>query len=92
VTIDKFDPNPILININKLKPYWFQDSTTSKGLESTIESGRDTTVIKTRFNITILKMEHAQNFHFWWMEPKTKIRSLKLKTKIKSLKPKTKIW
>jgi hypothetical protein len=23
VTIDKFDPNPTLVNINKLKPYWF---------------------------------------------------------------------
>ncbi len=23
VTIDKFDPNPILVNINKLKPYTF---------------------------------------------------------------------
>jgi hypothetical protein len=23
VTIDKFDPNPILVNINKLKPYIF---------------------------------------------------------------------
>ncbi len=23
VTIDKFDPNPILVNINKLKPYKF---------------------------------------------------------------------
>ncbi len=23
VTIDKFDPNPMLVNINKLKPYKF---------------------------------------------------------------------
>ncbi len=23
ITIDKFDPNPILVNINKLKPYMF---------------------------------------------------------------------
>jgi hypothetical protein len=23
MTIDKFDPNPILVNINKLKPYRF---------------------------------------------------------------------
>jgi hypothetical protein len=28
VTIDKFDPNPILVNINKLKPYrFFKDRT-----------------------------------------------------------------
>jgi hypothetical protein len=23
VIIDKFDPNSMLVNINKLKPYWF---------------------------------------------------------------------
>jgi len=28
ITIDKFDPNPILVNINKLKPYmFFEDKT-----------------------------------------------------------------
>jgi hypothetical protein len=28
VTIDKFDPNPILVNINKLKPYMFIEDIT----------------------------------------------------------------
>jgi hypothetical protein len=39
--VDKFDPNPILVNINKLKPYRFQDTTPSRGLESIVERGRD---------------------------------------------------
>jgi hypothetical protein len=25
VTLDKFDPNPMLVNVNKLKPYQFLD-------------------------------------------------------------------
>jgi hypothetical protein len=28
VTIDKFDPNPMLVNINKLKPYKFIEDKT----------------------------------------------------------------
>jgi len=64
VTIDKFDPNPIFININKLKPYRFQDLSASKGLESTVESERDTTIIKTRFNTTILKNGTCTKFSF----------------------------
>jgi hypothetical protein len=28
VTIDKFNPNPILVNINKLKPYRFMEDKT----------------------------------------------------------------
>jgi hypothetical protein len=28
VTIDKFDPNPVLVNINKLKPYKFIENIT----------------------------------------------------------------
>ncbi len=28
VTLDKFDPNPILVNVNKLKPYRFLDEET----------------------------------------------------------------
>ncbi len=28
MTIDKFDPNPILVNINKLKPYRFVEDHT----------------------------------------------------------------
>jgi hypothetical protein len=28
MTIDKFDPNPILVNINKMKPYRFVEDHT----------------------------------------------------------------
>jgi hypothetical protein len=28
VTIDKFDPNPMLVNVNKLKPYKFIEDRT----------------------------------------------------------------
>jgi hypothetical protein len=38
VNIDKFEPNPILVNINKLKPYWYLDKIL-KGLKVTIERG-----------------------------------------------------
>jgi hypothetical protein len=55
VTIDKFDPNPILVNINKLKPYRFQDPTTYKGLESTVKRGRDTTNTEIGVNTAIPK-------------------------------------
>ncbi len=41
VIVNKFDPNPILVNINKLKPYRFQDTITSKGLESIVKNERD---------------------------------------------------
>ncbi len=54
MTIDKFDPNPILVNINKLKPYWFQHTITSKELELIVETGRDTTNTKKRFHIATL--------------------------------------
>jgi hypothetical protein len=55
VTVNKFDPNPILININKLKPHWFQDKSASRRLESIVERGRDRTNIEIRFNITTLE-------------------------------------
>jgi hypothetical protein len=38
--MDKFDPNPILANINKLKPYMSLEATL-KGLEVQIQGGRD---------------------------------------------------
>jgi hypothetical protein len=53
VTINKFDP--ILVNINKPKPYQFQDTTTSKKLESIIKKGRDTTNTEIKVNTTILE-------------------------------------
>jgi hypothetical protein len=59
VAIDKFDPNPILVNINKLKPYQFQDTTASKGLESTFERGRD--IVNTKMGFHIATLENAQS-------------------------------
>jgi hypothetical protein len=52
---DKFDPNPILVNINKLKPYWFQDSSALKGLKLVVEKGRDITNIEIGVNTTTLE-------------------------------------
>jgi hypothetical protein len=84
VIVNKFDPNPILVNINKLKPYRFQDTAISKRLQSIVERGRDTTNTKIRFHT--ITLENAQgigtNFSFWWMEPKSKSHNLELKTKI----------
>jgi len=37
---DKFEPNPILVNINKLKPIKYLGKV-PKGLEATIEGGRE---------------------------------------------------
>ncbi len=61
VIIDKFDPNPILVNINKSKPYQFQDTIASKGLESIIKWGRDITNTEIGFNVPTL--ENAQNIN-----------------------------
>jgi len=38
--MDKFDLNPILVNINKLNPYQFLEANL-RGLEAQIEKGRD---------------------------------------------------
>jgi len=59
VTINKFDPNPILVNINKLKPCRFQNTSTFKGLKSIIERGRDITNTKIGFNTIILENAHG---------------------------------
>jgi hypothetical protein len=40
INIDKFEPNPILVNINKLKSYQYLDKA-PRGLEATIERGRE---------------------------------------------------
>jgi hypothetical protein len=53
--IDKFDPNPILVNINKLKPYRFQDSITSRGFKLIVKMGRDIANIEIGVNIVILE-------------------------------------
>jgi hypothetical protein len=38
VNVDKFDTNPLLVNVNKLKPYWHLKLTLNR-LESQIEGG-----------------------------------------------------
>ncbi len=38
VNIDKFEPNPILVNINKFKPYKYLGKA-PRGLEATVEGG-----------------------------------------------------
>jgi hypothetical protein len=38
VNIDKFEPNPILVNINKFKPYWYLGKAL-RTLEATIKGG-----------------------------------------------------
>jgi hypothetical protein len=55
VIVNKFDPNPILVNINKLRPYRFQHTIASRGLELIVERGRDTTNTKIGFNIATLE-------------------------------------
>jgi len=55
VIVDKFDPNPILVNINKLKPYQFQDSNAYRGLKSIVKMGRDIANIEIGVNTTILE-------------------------------------
>jgi hypothetical protein len=40
VIIDKFEPNPIFVNINKLRPFRHLDKT-PKGLEATIEGEKE---------------------------------------------------
>ncbi len=40
VNIDKFELNPILVNIDKLKPYWYLDKA-YRGLKTTIKGGRE---------------------------------------------------
>jgi hypothetical protein len=55
MNIDKFDPNPIIININKLKPYKFQHKIASKGLEAIVKNGRDITYIEIVVHIATLE-------------------------------------
>ncbi len=38
--MDKFDPNHILVNIKKLKPYMFLDLALVRGLEAQIQGCR----------------------------------------------------
>jgi hypothetical protein len=74
VIVDKFDPNPILVKINKLKPYQFQDTIVSKGLESIIKRWRDTTNTKIGFNIAILENAQGISTKFSFSKDRTKIQ------------------
>ncbi len=91
VIINKFDPNPILININKLKPYWFQYTTTFKGLESIIKKGRDTTNTKIRINTIILENAHGTSTKFSFLVDGIEIQESQLGTKKQDLVVGTKI-
>jgi hypothetical protein len=85
VIIDKFDPNPILININKLKPYQFQDTTISQGLESIVKRGRDTTNTQIGINTVILENAHDTCTKFSFSVDGNKIQESQLGTKKNNL-------
>jgi hypothetical protein len=54
ITIDKFDPNCILVNINKLKPYQMHEETPRR-LEAQIERGKESQWLETNFFAKILE-------------------------------------
>jgi hypothetical protein len=74
VIVNKFDPNPILVNIHKLKLYWFQNTIASKGLESIIKRGKDTTNTEIRFNTTTLENAQGIDTKFSFLVDGTKIQ------------------
>ncbi len=63
VIIDKFHPNLILVNVNKLKPYRFYNLIL-KGLEAQMQGGRDAINGSPQGNITKIssKENPIQNF------------------------------
>ncbi len=83
VIVDKFDPIPILVNINKLKLHRFQYSSVSKGLESIVEMGRDTTNIEIGFNIAISENAQGIGTNFSFSVDGTKNKDLLVETKNK---------
>ncbi len=85
MTINKFDPNPILVNINKLKPYWFQNKIAFRGLESTVEKGRDIANTEIGFKIATLKKEQGTCTKISFLVDGTKIQDSWLGTKNKDL-------
>ncbi len=85
VIVDKFDPNPILVNINKLKPYWFQNKIAFRGLESTVEMGRDIANTEIGFKIATLKKEQGTCTKISFLVDGTKIQDSWLGTKNKDL-------
>jgi hypothetical protein len=91
VTFEYFDPNPILVNINKLKPYWFPNTITSRWLELVVERGRGHSHhFKKVLHCKRGKREHAQAqnfFQFWQPEPKLEKHELDPKFKKDGPKP-----
>jgi hypothetical protein len=83
VIVDKFGPIPILVNINKLKPHKFQYSNASKGLESIVEMGRDTTNIEIGFNIANLENAQGIGTNFSFSVDGTENKDLLVETKNK---------
>jgi len=81
--VDKFDPIPILVTINKLKPQRFQYSIASKGLESIVEMGRDTTNIEIGFNVAILENAQGIGTNFSFSVDGTENKDLLVETKNK---------
>ncbi len=79
--IDKFDANHILVNINKLKPYQFQDTIASKGLESIIKWGRDIANTEIGFNVPTLENAQNTNTKISFLGDGTKIQESQLGTK-----------
>ncbi len=89
MTLDKFDTNPILVNINTLKPYRIYDTITSRGMESTIERERDITntypqvIIEKSFpNATLENGQEANTIFFPFSEVGIEIQYLVVGTKI----------
>jgi hypothetical protein len=74
MTINKFDLDPILVNINKLKPYQFNNKISSKGLESIVKRGRDITNIEQGFNIVTLENAQGTCTKFSFLVGGTKIQ------------------
>ncbi len=85
MSIDKFDPNPILVNINKLKPYWFQDTTASKRLESIVEKGRDITNNEIGLKTPTLKNAQGTCTKILFLVDGTEIQESQLGTKNQDL-------
>jgi hypothetical protein len=82
VTVNKFDPNPILVNINKLKPYQFSDKITSWKIESIVKRGRDIANNEIGFNIATLENAQGTCTKFSFLVDGTKIQESWLETKI----------
>jgi len=82
VIVNKFDTNPILVNINKLKPYQFQYSNASRGLKSIVQMGRDIANIEIGVNTTILENVQGTCTKFSFSMDGTENKDLIVRTKI----------